>query len=169
MFEEDKLTTPKLTKMDRINYTIDSREKNQLSKGGKIFHYCFGIFLIIAGIIGYFKAPGHQNGSFALHTILIITGITWIVKGWMGKVFFIAPKRYFTLNDKQIIIKLPNKREILYPAESIMNIKINASQIDIGLKDTIKSHGLKWITYSEYQELKDKLGLFCDVNTIRME
>ena len=103
-----------------------------------------------------------------MYLMIMFSGITWIIKGLLGKEFIIAPKRYFIIRDNKIFIKNPNKNEVVYSAESIEGIKVTASQIDIGLKDNVKSYDLKWITYSEYQELKHKLILLCDYNKIEI-
>jgi len=154
--------------MESVNFIIDSKEKNKLSKGGKLFHYCFGSFLLIIGILCYMKAFGHKNGLLVMCFVIMFSGITWIVKGLLGKEFIIAPKRYFIIRDNKIFIKSPHKNESVYSAENIEDIKVTASQVDIGLKDNVKSYDLKWITYSEYQELKHKLTLLCDYNKIEI-
>jgi hypothetical protein len=155
--------------MESINFIIDSRDKNKLSKGGKLFHYCFGSFMLLIGILCYYKAFGHKNELLILFSIIIVSGIIWIIKGLLGKEFFIAPKRYFIIRDNKIFIKSPYKKEIVYGADIIVNIKLESARIDIGIKNNVESFDLKWITYSEYQALKDKLTLFCDYNKVGIE
>lgn len=149
--------------MDNINFTIDSKDKNKLSRGGKIFHYFFGSFLILIGVIGYFRAI---NGL--LYTFIIVFGIIWIVKGLIGKEFFITSKRHITIRDNKLSIKISNKAEMVYAADVVHNIKITAARMDIGIKNDVKSYDLKWLSYSEFQELKDKMTMFCNYNKIEI-
>jgi hypothetical protein len=155
--------------MENIDFVIDLKEKNKLSKGGKIFHYCFGSILLVIGVLCHVKSFGHTNNLFTFDSLIIVFGITWIVKGLMGKVYFIAPQKYFMIRDNKIHIKNPNKMVVVYPAEMIENIKISVLKIDIGIKNLVKSYDLKWITHSEFQELKDKVKLFCEYNNIKIE
>ncbi len=155
--------------MDSIDFVIDSNDRNKLSNGGRLFYYCFGSFLILMGILCYIKAFGNKNGLRILYPVLTISGITWTIKGFIGKQFFIVSKRYFKIQGDKLFIKSPNEKKIVYSADLIENIKLSVSRIDIFIKDYVKSYDLKWITYSEYLELKDKLTLFCNYNKIEIE
>lgn len=147
--------------MDSIHFVIDSKDKNKLSKGGKLFHYCFGSFLIFIGLLCYIKAWGHKNELLIFYVIIVVSGITWIIKGLVGKQFIISSERYIKIQDEKLFLKSADKKEMVYSADSIKAIKISASQIDIGIKDNVTRYNLKWITHAEYQALKDKLTLFC--------
>lgn len=152
--------------MEKKDFIISAEDKNKLSNGGKLFHYGFGLCLLLTGIICYIKALEHKNGLQFLCFVFIGAGVMWIIKGALGKAFFIMPKRYFKIGDHKIVIKSPNKKEVIYPAGVIKEIKLSAVQMDIGLEDCVKSYNVKWITYQEYQELKIKLNLFCKENQI---
>lgn len=153
--------------MNKPNFIIDSKDKNILSKGAKIFHYVFGLFFIITSLISIYRFDKENTSGILLYLILLV-GILWIVRGLVGR-NFIYMRRYISLTEECVNIKKPFKKEIQLSKDSIKRIALKPSKLDLKTKDYSVDFDLSWITYIELQQLRERFTEFCNLNKIEIE
>ena len=156
--------------MNNIDFIIDSKDKSILSKGAKIFHYSFGLFLIITSLIVLIRFIKGNVFDISFYSILLIllVGILWIIRGFVGR-DFTSIRKYISLTDDSINIKKPFKKELQLSKGSIELITIKPSKLDLKTKDSILDFDLTWITYNELQQLRDRFSEFGKLNQIEIK
>ena len=156
--------------MNNIDFIIDSKDKSILSKGAKIFHYSFGLFLIITSLIVLIRFIKGNVFDISFYSILLIllVGILWIIRGFFGR-DFMSIRKYISLTDDSINIKKPFKKELQLSKGSIELITIKPSKLDLKTKDSILDFDLTWITYNELQQLRDRFSEFGKLNQIEIK
>lgn len=156
--------------MNNPNLIIDSKDKSFLSKGAKIFHYAFGLFLIITSLIVLIRFIKGNAFDISFYSILLIllVGILWIIRGIVGRDFMFL-RKYISLTDDSINIKKPFKKELQLSKGSIELITIKPSKLDLKTKDSTLDFDLTWITYYELQQLRARFSEFGKLNKIEIK
>jgi len=156
--------------MNSIDFIIDSKDKSILSKGTKIFHYSFGLFLILTSLIVLIRFIKGNVFDISFYSVLLIllVGILWIIRGFVGR-DFTSIRKYISLTDDSINIKKPFKKELQLSKGSIELITIKPSKLDLKTKDSILDFDLTWITYNELQQLRDRFSEFGKLNQIEIK
>lgn len=156
--------------MNKPNFIIDSKDKSVLSKGAKIFHYAFGLFLIIVSIIllsRFIKANAYDF-SFYSNLLILLVGIVWIVRGLVGR-DFISIRKFISLTDDSINLKKPYKNELQISKKSIRLITIKPSKLTLKTKNNTIDFDLTWITNIDLQQLRVILDEFGKLNKIEIK
>jgi hypothetical protein len=156
--------------MDNINFTIDSKDKTILSRGARIFHYVFGLFLLITSaiIIYRFIKTNSFDSSFYSSLLIFLVGALWIIRGFVGR-DFVFVRKYISLTNDAISLKKPFKNEVQVAQNSIVLISIKSSKLDIKTKDFAIDFDLTWITFKELQQLREKFAEFGNFNKIEIK
>ena len=156
--------------MNSIDFIIDSKDKSILSKGAKIFHYSFGLFLILTSLIVLIRFIKGNVFDISFYSVLLIllVGILWIIRGFVGR-DFTSIRKYISLTDDSINIKKPFKKELQLSKGSIELITIKPSKLDLKTKDSMLDFDLTWITYNELQQLRDRFSEFGKLNQIEIK
>jgi len=156
--------------MNNIDFIIDSKDKGNLSKGAKIFHYSFGLFLILTSLIVLIRFIKGNVFDISFYSILLIllVGILWIIRGFAGR-DFMSIRKYISLTDDSINIKNPFKKELQLSKGSIELITIKPSKLELKTKDSMLDFDLTWTTYNELQQLRDRFFEFGKLNKIEIK
>jgi hypothetical protein len=156
--------------MSKSNYLIDSKDKNVLSKGAKLFHFLFGLLLIVSSLIQLNKSlKGNEfDISFYSNLLILLVGVLWIIRGFVGR-DFMSIRKYISLSDDSINIKKPFKKELQLSKTTIELITIKPTNLDLKTKDSIIDFDLSWITYNELQQLREKISEFGELNQIEIK
>ena len=156
--------------MNNIDFIIDSKDKSILSKGAKTFHYAFGLFLIITSLIVLIRFIKGNVFDISFYSVLLIllVGILWIIRGFVGR-DFMSIRKYISLTDDSVNIKKPFKKELQLSKGSIELISIKPSKLDLKTKDSMLDFDLTWINYNELQQLRDRFSEFSKLNKIEIK
>lgn len=156
--------------METATFTIDSKNKATLSKGAKIFHYIFGLFLIASSTYTISRYIGIAEKDIVVYSnvVVFLVGVLWIIMGIIGREFAVA-RKYITISNNSLCIKKSFKKEILFPAKSIAQITVTPSAVSIASHDSTMAFDITWLTYYELQQLKEQLAHFCSENGIALK
>jgi len=149
--------------IETLNFSIDSKKRNPLSKGSRIQNCLAGVLFLYIGIQHF------ANESLSMFTIIIIlSGIYSIIYGLIGKELLMI--HYYLIMDSSLIkFKRSFNREVVIKLNSITYLKLIPSGFEITFSDYVKIYDLSWLTIDEFEMLKSKLQSYCTLNNIMIE
>lgn len=156
--------------MENIDFMIDSKDKSNLSKGYRMFHYGFGLFLIVINgiIISRFIKANSFDLSFYLCLVMLLTGILWIIRGLIGRDFMRA-RKYISLTKDSIHLKKAFKDDIRLSSNSIDLISIKPTKLNVKTKDDSVDFDLTWLNFNELQQLRTQFVAFGNLNKVEIK
>lgn len=124
--------------MENDDFSIDSNNKNNLSKGAKIFHYALGLLLITASSIIIYRLLKSNTYDIVLYSNItyLLVGILFISRGLTGR-YFPTKRKYILLTNDSLKIKRPLKKEIQVSKDSLEWISIKPSEINLKTNDDV--------------------------------
>ncbi len=153
--------------MEKIDFTVDSKDKVAFSIVAKIFHYILGLSFIVSSLftISRFSGVADMDMVVYLNVGIFLVGVLWIVMGVAGRQF-VPTRKYIILTSDSLRIKKNYKKEVVLSKESIVDITINLSKISITSQENSIDFETTWFTFPERQKFKEQLAIFCRENNI---
>ncbi|MHC1703260.1 MAG: hypothetical protein AB9846_05070 [Tenuifilaceae bacterium] len=155
--------------MENIDFGIDKKIRETLSKGTRIYRIIYGSIIFIIGFILIYKTGFSilQPSSF-LAEALILTGIISIVYGIIGIELF--KQRYrLKMDSESLRFKKSFDSEITIKLNKITHLKVLPMQLEISYDDYIKTYDFSWLTHEEFEKIKASLSNYCMKNKIDVE
>jgi hypothetical protein len=149
--------------MEILNYSIDSKKRNPLSKGSRIQNCLTGALFLYIGIRHF-----DFESLSIFTTIIILFGIYSIIYGLIGKELLMI-HYYLIMDSSQIKFKRSFNKEVVIKLNSITYLKFIPSGFEITCTDYVKTYDLSWLKVDEFEMLKSKLQIYCKLNNIMIE
>ena len=149
--------------METNFYSIDKRNRHDMSKGSRIINSLYGLILMIIGIV---FVPKESSSIFP--SSFIFLGFCSLAYGLIGKELFITHDSLI-MDSKIIKIRRSFQSRVKIKLSSITYIKFIPSGFEITFKDYLKVYDLSWLTIEELQMFKTKLQSFCNQNNISID
>jgi len=155
--------------MESNNFSIDKKNREQLSKGAITYHFWFGIIILVIGVlIVVRKGFSFQSDLPLFAELLILMGIINIVQGKVGKEPF--KKRYLLRMDSvSVRIKKSYEKELVISLSSISYLKILPLKLELTMKDYVKTFDFSFLTQTEFDSFKARIIDYCEKNKIEVE
>lgn len=155
--------------MANINFVIEKKTREILSKGTRIYRIVYGGILLIIGFLMIISTDfSILSAKSVLYETMILVGIISIIYGSFGIELFKVRYRLI-MDDQYIKMKKSFEQEIRIDLNSITHLKTLALGLEITYNDYIKTYDFSWLTPDEFEKFKEKISDYCLKKKIEIE